>query len=316
LSRKRPAASFPVVFLVGPTGCGKTDAALALSRRLPAEMISCDSMQVYRGMRIVSQAPGPDVTRRLKTHLVGFLGRGEEYSAARFREDAERLIGRIRARGRVPLVVGGTGLYVRALLDGLFEPEGAQSDPDLRRRLAQEAAEAGPGHLHARLVAVDAAAARRIHPNDTRRLVRALEVYLLTGKPLSQLQPLRAGLRGRAPFRLFLIDREREDLYRRIDARVDAMLEAGLVREVRRVRSGTLGKTAGVALGLREIGGFLDGHCSLAEAVETLKRNTRRYAKRQLSWFRHERGIERVPARPADAGAAVARRVMAELERP
>ncbi|MCG3175541.1 MAG: tRNA dimethylallyltransferase [Candidatus Omnitrophica bacterium] len=311
MTMRPPLRGPQVLCLVGPTACGKTAVACRIAGLRRVETISCDSMQVYRGMGILTQAPTALERRRLRSHLTECVDPAIEYSAARFARSARRIAASALRSGRLPMVVGGTGLYLRALLDGLFEADGAGRDEALRQRLQAEHHEQGPGHLHARLAAVDPDAARRIHANDVRRLVRALEVYELTGKPISHLQPSRRGLRADHRILTVLLDRDREELYRRIDERVDRMLEDGLVRQVRRLRSRKLGRTASVALGLREIGSYLDGACSLQEAAELMRRNTRRYAKRQLSWFRHERDIVNLRVPAGETAARTAQRVVA-----
>ncbi len=294
--------------LAGPTASGKTAVAESLARLVGGEILSCDSMQVYRAMPIVTQAPRRRAGGR-KTHLVGFLDPSEEYSAALFRRDAESLIRRLLSKGKLPIVTGGTGLYLRALLDGLFETGAVSKDEALRRRLHAEAEIHGAPALHTRLAGVDPGSAARIHPNDLRRVVRALEVLELTRRPLSAQRAERRGLRDELPHRLFLIERDRQDLYRRIDSRVDAMFRTGLVREVRRLARRPLSKTAGMALGIRQVRDHLEGGISLEEARELLKRETRRYAKRQLSWFRHERGMEPLAVGPDERPSETARRI-------
>lgn len=301
--------------VVGPTASGKTAVAVELAARLGAEAVSCDSMQVYRSMPVVTQAPGPEERRRLVTHLVDFLEPEYEYSAALFRIDAERLIAEILGRGRVPMVVGGTGLYLRALLDGLFETQGApHRDAELRARLEAERRRQPAGWLHGELERVDAASAARIHPNDTRRLIRAIEVHRLTGQPLSVQRPLREGLRARTRPLVVWLDRDRADLYARIDRRVDGMMDSGLAEEVRGLLARPLSQTARMALGIREMSAWIEGRASREEAVEELKKNTRNYAKRQLSWFRHEPGAVRVPVDRDEPAAAVAGRILASWE--
>ncbi|MBI3315373.1 MAG: tRNA (adenosine(37)-N6)-dimethylallyltransferase MiaA [Candidatus Omnitrophica bacterium] len=300
-----------LLVLVGPTGSGKTQAAYEISKRLPMEMISCDSMQVYRFMPVVTQAPSAVVSRALRAHLVDFLDPAEEYSAARFREEAEGLISQIEKRKRTPVIVGGTGLYLRALLDGLFEPgTGVTKDESLRKKLSADQEKHGGHFLHDRLKTVDKKASEKIHPNDIRRIIRALEVYHLTQKPISEQHPRRKGIRERIPHRIFLLDRKRDDLYARIDARSEAMVDDGLVGEVKKLLKKKLGKTARMALGVREIESVLEGKSTLEEAKELLKKNTRRYAKRQLSWFRHERGVENVPIGSEETPAETADKIL------
>jgi len=296
-----------LVAIVGPTASGKSDVAAAVARRLPVEIVSCDSMQVYAGMAVVTQAPPPG-----SAHLVSFLDPSEEYNAALFRKDASRIAAEISSRGHLPLVTGGTGLYLRALLDGLFE-EGAAKDQALRDRLVAEAAVSGAPALHARLAVLDPARAGRVHPNDLRRIVRALEVCELTRRPMSEQEPRRSGLRTEYACRIFLLERSREDLYARIERRVERMTGEGLLDEVRRLAGRPLGKTAATALGIPEMRAHLEGKITLEEAAALLKKNSRHYAKRQLSWFRHEKGVEPVLVGAAETAEETAEKIIGAL---
>ena len=252
-------------------------------------------MQVYRGMPVLTQAPTKAEKTRLKAHLVSFVDPSGEYNAALFRRDAQKAITKIQKKKALPLLVGGTGLYLRALLDGLFEAKDDSKDEKYRAKLLKEQEKHGAEYLHEKLKKVDSLAAAGIHPNDHRRLVRALEVHHVTGKPMSEHKPKRSGLRDSFHCRIFMLDRDRQDLYARVEKRVDAMIKKGLMAEAKKLRRKKLGMTAAMALGLREMTGVLEGKHSLEEAKVLLKTNTRHYAKRQLSWFRHERGVEFVP---------------------
>ncbi len=301
--------------LAGPTASGKTEVASQLCRILPVEIISCDSMQVYKGMPIVTQTPPKRFFGSARTHLVSFLDPSEEYSAALFRKDAVDCLQKIFEKKKTPLIVGGTGLYYRALLDGLFEAEGAGAGKDeaLRKRLLEEEKEGGPGSLHRRLEKVDPVSAGKIHHHDLRRTIRALEVFTLTGRRFSELRPQRSGIRGRWPHRTFFLELNRRDLYDRINRRVEKMFADGLTKEIQTLLKKKLSQTAGLALGVREVRAYLEGKLTLSEAKEFLKKNTRNYAKRQLSWFRHERDIEPVTVRPNESAREVAQRISALL---
>jgi len=282
-----------LVAIVGPTAVGKTEVAIEVASRLQGEIVSCDSMQVYRHMDIGTAKPGPADRARVPHHLIGVVDPDEPFNVARFQELAWAAIDGIAARGTVPLLVGGTGLYVKAVVDGfLFPWEGAS--PDIRRDLEDEARNLGAPALHARLEEVDPVAARRIHPNDARRIIRALEVYVTTGRPISEMW--RKGRGKLRVDRLIMIGlvRDRESLYARIDRRSELMVEQGLVEETARLleRGYEKALTAGQALGYREIVQYLWGRCSLEEAINLIKKNTRRYAKRQLTWFRADPRIE------------------------
>ncbi len=294
-----------LLVLVGPTASGKTQVADEISKRLPVEMISCDSMQIYRKMPIVTQTPPHSVTRNLKTHLVSFLDPSKEYNAALFRKDALSVIHKILVKNKTPLVVGGTGLYLRALLDGLFEAD-PMTDKELRRKLLKSQEAHGGHYLHTELEKVDPLSAKKIHPNDFRRIIRALEVTRLTGKPFSAQKANRKGIREEFRIKAFFLNRDRQDLYDRINKRVEEMLAIGLLQEVRKLLKLRLSRTAGTALGIREMAGYLEGRLPLKEAVELLKKNTRNYAKRQLSWFRHEKGVEPLAVSKKDSASALA----------
>ncbi|MGB5104572.1 MAG: tRNA (adenosine(37)-N6)-dimethylallyltransferase MiaA [Steroidobacteraceae bacterium] len=279
-------AATPVdaVLLMGPTCTGKTDLALRLAREFPVEIVSVDSAQVYRGMDIGTAKPTAVIRTAVPHHLIDVCDPAEAYSAGRFRRDALRLVGEIRARGRVPLLVGGTMLYFRALTQGIAPlPE---ANPAVRARIDRRAAELGWPALHAELATRDPEAAARIRPADGQRIQRALEVLELTGRPLSELQKLAepATLRFAAfalqPF-------ERAELYRRIDARFLAMMDAGFLDEVRALRSrGNLHADLPSmrAVGYRQLWAHLEGETSLSVAVEAGQRATRNLAKRQLTW--------------------------------
>ena len=306
-----------ILILAGPTACGKTDVAHALLACFPVEMISCDSMQVYRSMSVLTQAPVRRKGRGPVTHLVSFLSPQKEYNASLFRRDAVKLIDRIIQKKKTPLLVGGTGLYLRALLDGLFEADGQElvRDENFRKRLAEEHEKLGAGALHERLRQIDASSAEKIHPNDIRRVIRALEVHHLTGRTLSSLKANRRGLRDDFHVGFFFLDRDREDLYDRINRRVERMWRGGVVEEVRKLLKRKPSLTARMALGVREAGAYLKGELSKKEAIELLKQNTRNYAKRQLSWFRHEKGITPIQVSKDETASATARKVLEVWEK-
>ncbi|HWO25071.1 MAG TPA: tRNA (adenosine(37)-N6)-dimethylallyltransferase MiaA [Kofleriaceae bacterium] len=277
-----------IVVVVGPTGAGKTRLSLALAERAGGEVVSADSQQVYVGMDIGTGKVSAADRARVPHHVLDVVHPDEEMTAARFVELADRAIADIAARGRAIIVCGGTGLYVRALLLGLFE--GPPASPEIRKELTAIARERGTRVLHQELCRVDPAAAAKIDPNDEKRMIRALEVFRVTGEPMSAHQarhdhkamPLRysARLVGIAP--------EREALYGAIDARVDQMIEAGLEAEVGRLRErGFLPPLRSQqAIGYAELHDALEGRVTRARAIELIKRNSRHYARRQLSWYR------------------------------
>ncbi|MGB1560745.1 MAG: tRNA (adenosine(37)-N6)-dimethylallyltransferase MiaA [Sinimarinibacterium flocculans] len=280
----------PVLSLMGPTASGKTQLSLELASRLPVEIVSVDSAQVYRGMDIGTAKPSPELRSAVPHHLIDILDPSQPYSAAQFAADAAALIAQIRARGRVPLLVGGTMLYFRALFDGLSELPPAAAE--LREKLAAEARIHGWPALHARLAAGDPDTAARLHPNDQQRIQRALEILDGTGIPPSRwyAQP-RTGAVDGASVHVALVPDDRAHLHRRIDQRFDLMMDAGFLDEVRRLHArGDLHAElpAVRAVGYRQLWAHLDGACTLDEAIERGKSATRQYAKRQLTWLRGE----------------------------
>jgi tRNA dimethylallyltransferase len=275
-----------LVVVLGPTGVGKSRLAVELALRFDGEIINADSQQVYRGLDIGTAKPGPEERARVPHHLIDIVEPDEEFDAARYRELAARAAREIAARGRAAIVCGGTGLYIKALLRGLFR--GPARDPALRESLAREAGERGIEVLYRRLREVDPEAARAIHPHDRQRIVRALEVFAKSGKRFSEWHREHA-FRNREFEALKIgLDRERAELYRRIDQRCEAMVSAGLVEEVRGLvaRGHSLGAASLRSVGYRHIGFYLTGKMTLDRALEAMKRDTRRLAKRQLTWFR------------------------------
>lgn len=283
----------PVMTLVGPTAVGKTSVALVLAARLGGEIVSADSRQIYRGMDIGTAKPTPDEQSQARHHLIDIVDPSESYDAARFAEDAEGVISGLLSAGTVPIVCGGTGFYVASLFEGLFE--GAGRYPEVRVALEERARAEGTAALHAELAEADPASAARIHSNDSSRVVRALEVYLATGRRLSEWHESGQRIPAFAP-RYVGLSLDRELLRERVERRIDAMMEEGLVAEIEGlVSSGALasGMPAASAVGYRELLPVVErGEGDLDEAVALIKRNTRRYAKRQMTWFRSVDGVE------------------------
>lgn len=300
------------ILLMGPTGSGKTDAAAALAARLPLEIVSVDSAMVYRGMDIGTAKPPRELLARAPHHLIDLIDPADSYSAARFVADATRAMEEIAARGRTPLLVGGTMLYFRALQSGLARLPAA--DPGIRRELDARAAREGWPALHAELARLDPAAAARIRPGDRQRIQRALEVIAITGGPISARQ--REDLRKAAAatdLRLVLAPADREAHATRLARRFEAMMKSGLLEEVRALHArGDLhaGMPAMRLIGYRQLWAHLDGQCTLEEAVQQAIVATRQYARRQLTWLRAEPGAEWFDA---DDPAIVAR-LAARLE--
>ena len=279
-----------VLFIVGPTATGKTRLALDLARKINGVVISCDSMQVYKGINILSQSPAAQETKKIQYHLAGFLNPKEDFSAAQFRSMAEDLIKNIIERKKVPIVAGGSGLYVKALIDGLFpSPE---ADLKFRKKMYGLAKRYGSKYLYKKLQRVDKEAARLIHQNDARRIIRALEIYNSTGKTMTELKKETTGITGSYNIKIFGLTAPRDIIYSNVNNRVDDMIRAGVLKEVKKIYKKKLSRTAGTMIGLRELSGFLKGEYDLEAAKELIKRNTRRFAKRQLTWFRADKRIK------------------------
>ena len=300
-------------FLVGPTASGKTAVGIEVAERVAAEILSLDSMAIYRGMDIGTAKPTADERARVPHHLIDLVEPGEAFDTGRYVAEAERAIADIVGRGRIPLFVGGTALYLKALTEGFFD--GPQANWELRNRLKAEADEHGSPALHDRLRTVDPAAAVRIHPNDLRRIVRALEVHETTGHPISEQQTQFGSPSPRYDCVLAGIRRDRAELYERINQRVDAMLDAGLMEEVRALLGGPQGVShaASQFVGYAEAIAHLRGECPLDEARERIKTRSRQFAKRQLTWFRSFGQIRWVDAEAASSAEELAAKVIAEI---
>ena len=278
--------------LLGPTAVGKTEIAIELAQHLNAEIISVDSRQIYRQMDIGTAKPTLEERQAARHHLIDCVNISQPFSVADYQSLVDTAITDIQNRGKQVLLVGGAGLYFRAIVDGLFEGPGA--DPALREQLEQEAAQHGVEVLHERLHVCDPASADRIHPNNIVRVIRALEVYELTGTPMSELQQQWHPEKQRYPFIAFCLTMPRALLYRRIEQRVDIMLANGLIAEVETLlAAGYACDTVALqSFGYRELIAYLDGNCTYMEAITQLKQNTRRFAKRQLTWFRKDTRLE------------------------
>ncbi len=275
----------PVLVLTGPTASGKKEVGLALARRIGAEVVSLDSVKVWRGLSIGAAAPTDAERGGAPIHLMGVAEPGEPFSVGRYLQKAAAVVADIRARGAVPLFLGGTPLYLNGLLRGLFE--GPPADAAVRARHLQEVERAGVESLHARLASVDPLAASRILPRDLKRISRALEVFELTGEPISTLQARDTRRPIEGEFRVAGLVLDRAFLDRRIEERVDRMLARGLIEEVRELRArGVLVGEAAAAIGYREVIAHLEGMTSLVEARDAIVRNTRRLVRKQTNWFR------------------------------
>lgn len=296
-----------IIFLVGPTAVGKSALAIKLAKKINAEIVSLDSMAVYKGLDILSGKPSKKMQERIPHHLLDVVFPNEEFDVSRYRKLALEKIKDIHKRGKIPLFVGGTGLYMSILIDGIFKE--AKKDESLRKKLYREAKEKGATFLYNRLKKIDAVAASKIHPNDLKRIIRALEVYKLTGKPISKLWLKRKGLGDKYDIKIFGLNKDRAKLYNDINRRVDRMFESGLVREVRGLIGPILSLTCKQAIGIEEIKGYLEGKYDLEFAKELVKKNSRRYAKRQLTWFRKDRRIHWIDVERRDAVKEILRQI-------
>ena len=282
----------PLIVLTGPTAAGKTALSLKLAQSTGGEIISADSVQVYRGMDIGSAKIRPEEMQGVRHHLIDILDPDEAFDVVRFRDLAKEAVGGIAARGNLPVVAGGTGFYIQALLKDVAFEEEDETD-DLRRQLEERSAAGETQALYEELCACDPDAARAIHPHNTRRVIRALEFYRRNGYPISQHNAKAA--KQTSPYRYcyFVLTQDRGALYERINRRVDQMMEDGLLREVCGLREAGYGPElpSMKAIGYRELNAYLDGQYDLETAVTLIKRNTRHFAKRQLTWFRRERDV-------------------------
>jgi tRNA dimethylallyltransferase len=303
------------IFLMGPTGAGKSDLALALAAEFPLEIVSVDSAMVFRGLDIGTAKPEHEIRARVPHHLIDLLDPAESYSAGRFVRDALTAIAAIRARGRTPLLVGGTMLYFHALLEGLADLP--KADEALRRGLDERAAREGWPALHAELVRVDPKAALRIEPCDAQRIQRALEVFHATGVPISELQVARTPFIERAHvLRLVVAPGDRARLHERITQRLAAMMAQGFLAEVERLYARAdldADRPAVRAVGYRQLWGHLAGDYALEDAVRRAVVATRQLAKRQMTWLRHHPDAAWCDPIESDATAHLSRQVRAAL---
>ena len=281
-----------LLILTGPTAVGKTELSIALAKKINGAVISADSMQVYRGMDIGSAKVTPEEMQGVPHYLIDVLAPEDEFHVVRFQEMAKEALQEIYEKKQIPIIAGGTGFYIQALL---YDIDFTEQDEDtaLRNHYAQLAEEHGNAYLHEMLRQVDPVSAEMIHANNVKRTIRALEYFEKTGEPISRHNEEERAKESPYDFRYFVLTDERAHLYERIDHRVDLMLEAGLVEEVKRLRAQGChkGMVSMQGLGYKEILAYLDGGCTLEEAVYIIKRETRHFAKRQLTWFKRERDV-------------------------
>lgn len=280
-----------IVGVVGPTASGKTDFAIDLAIERGGEVVSCDSMQIYRGMDIGTAKPTHEEMRGIRHHMIDIVSPDESFSVAQFVTMARSCIDDILSRGRLPVLCGGTGLYFDSVINNISFSK-TETDFEYRRQLETLAQEKGCEYIHDMLRAADSESADSIHPNNLRRVIRALEIYKLTGKPKSQVDREQKG-ESVYDAEIYGLNRPREVLYDRINRRVDIMMEMGLLDEVRLlIDSGVSpNSTAMQAIGYKELVSYLNGSCSLEESVDKIKLESRRYAKRQFTWFKRNKNI-------------------------
>ena len=282
----------PLLILTGPTAAGKTALSIRLAKAVGGEIISADSMQVYKRMNIGTAKIRPEEMQGVPHFLVDVLEPEEEFNVVKFQRLARQAAEEIYSRNKIPIVVGGTGFYIQALL---YDIDFTENDGDisLRQELEKTAEDKGPEYLHQLLQEVDPQAARDLHPNNIKRVIRALEFYRQTGQKISEHNRKERAKESPYRYAYFVLTDDRARLYDRIDRRVDAMMEAGLLEEVRSLRDRGVKRTCTSmqGLGYKELYACLEGECSLDEAVRIIKRDTRHFAKRQLTWFRRERDV-------------------------
>ena len=304
-----------LIAVVGPTASGKTALAIALAKELGGEIVSADSMQIYRGMDIATAKPTPEEMAEVPHHLIGFWPPEKPFSVAQYAVLAREKIDDILRRGRVPVLCGGTGLYIKAIVDHIQYEEETGEDAALRERLRRQAQDEGNLAVWRQLQAMDPKTAERIHPNNLGRVIRAIEVMQVSGRSIREQEE--RSRQAPCPYHVLQIGlryRNRENLYERIGRRVDAMAEAGLPEEARAVRQQGLTATAAQAIGYKELYDWMDGTLPLEEALENLKRSTRRYAKRQLTWFGADARIRWIEPDALQAGETVTEQAMRIIE--
>ena len=282
----------PMIILSGPTAVGKTALSIELAKKVNGAIISADSMQVYKYMDIGSAKIMPEEMEGVKHYLIDVLEPSDEFNIVVFQKMAKEALNEIYANGQVPIIAGGTGFYIQALLYDI-DFENQDCNEEYRTQLEQLAKEQGNEALHARLQEIDPVSAQKIHANNVKRVIRALEFYHLTGKPISEHNEAEHQKESPYNFAYFVLNDEREHLYERIDKRVDIMVEHGLLEEVKKLKDMGYHRdmVSMQGLGYKEILDYLDGKCSFEEAIYIIKRETRHFAKRQLTWFRREREV-------------------------
>jgi len=298
---------------VGPTASGKSATSVMLAKKINAQIISCDSMQVYKHMNIATAKISKIEMQCIEHHLIDIIEPNEEYNVALFRERVLELIKRIHKAKAIPLLVGGSGLYMQIILDGIFDDNKVSFE--IRDKLNAEADESGLEVLYERLVKLDFKAAQKIHSNDRRRIIRALEVYYTLNEPITKAKKKRQGIWAEYNVYLYGLSVERKLLYQKINNRVDEMFEIGLIEEAKDIlKNYALSKSAWGALGYKELSGYFREEYDLDEAKRLIKRNTRRYAKKQMTWFNKENRIKWVNVSDSDTALIIAGKIYKDVK--
>ncbi|MBU4561009.1 tRNA (adenosine(37)-N6)-dimethylallyltransferase MiaA [bacterium] len=299
-----------LVVIVGPTAVGKSEVAIELAKKINGEIVSCDSRQVYEHLNIGTAKSTKEERKKIPHHLIDIIKPNEEFNAFLYAQRAHEAISKVHKKKKIPILVGGSGLYVRAVLNGIFP--GAGKNKEIRNRLEKFSSSA----LYKKLKETDPKTALRLHPHDKVRLIRALEVYELTGQPISALQKVSKEKKPNYNLMMVGLKRKREELYQRINKRVEGMIEGGLVEEVRGLLKKGFSKDliALKGLGYKEIIGYLDREYGLEEAIRLLKRNSRRFAKRQLTWFSQDKRIHWIEIAEKDLANRVASQIANMVE--
>lgn len=302
----------PLIIIVGPTAVGKSSLALELAQNWKTDLVSLDAFQVYRYLDIGTAKPTPEERSRVPHHMIDIINPDEQYNAGRYAKEAGQKIAQIHQSGQIPLVVGGCGLYLKALLHGLCS--GPPIDMVLRKKLQEEALTMGREHLYHRLQELDPQAAKRLHPHDSSRIIRAIEIYLQTGTTISSLQKAHSFTETYYQSKIFGLTCRRSDLYTRIEKRVEDMIEKGLVEEIKQLFERGYNQDAPGLLGLgyHQIINALEGKYSLEEAIRIIKRDTRHYAKRQFTWFQQTETVRWIDLTPPFSFSAVIKKIQEE----
>jgi tRNA dimethylallyltransferase len=301
----------PVIILLGPTAVGKTGVSILLAKALKTEIISADSMQIYRHMDIGTAKPSHVELEEVPHHLINILSPDQSFSAGMFKDEATKIINGLHLRNKIPVIVGGTGLYIRSLTQGLFE--GPSADWSIREKLKEEEEIYGKEYLYKHLQGIDAEAAVKINPNDSRRIIRAIEVAMQGNKTISEFH-ITSTIPGPYDFIKIGLLRDRKELYRLIEERVDKMIEAGLLHETKNLLEMKPDRTALQALGYKELGRYLQGDIILEEAARLIKKNTKMYAKRQITWFKKEPDITWIDVTGITEADKIFTRVISEVD--